>query len=175
MAARNFETCIQHILKEEGGYVNDPRDPGGETNYGITRATARNFGYQGSMLRIPLDTVRSIYRKGFWDAIRADELPSGLDLCLFDYGVNSGPATAVRKLQGAIGRPPTGKLNDGDLRLISTHPTVELISEYCALRMSFLRRLKTWPVFGKGWTARVARVKLLALKLAGNPLEESKQ
>lgn len=153
MAANNYAACLTKVLRYEGGYVNDPRDPGGATNYGITIATARANGYTGSMRAIPMDLVRSIYRKKYWDVVSGDALPAGLDLCVFDYAVNSGPARAKKAL-AAIG--------SGADR--------ERIHRYCGARLAFLHGLKTWATFGKGWGSRVADVEATALKMNAVPV-----
>jgi len=149
MAASNYNACLAKILKYEGGYVNDPHDPGGETNYGITVAVARACGYHGDMHAIPMDLVRSIYRKNYWDVVNGDGLPAGLDLCVFDYAVNSGPGRA---------NPARRTLAAGTVR--------EQINAYCDIRLAFLQRLKTWPRYGKGWGRRVADVRATALQMA---------
>jgi lysozyme family protein len=158
MAASNYAACLTKILRYEGGYVNDPHDPGGETNYGITVAVARANGYQGSMRSIPMDLVKSIYRKRYWDVVHGDSLPAGLDLCVFDYAVNSGPGRANPLLTqvNAVGGS-----------------TADRINRYCAARLAFLQRLATWSRYGKGWSSRVADVKATALKMAAAPLPDS--
>jgi len=100
-----FKTALAHTLKHEGGYVNHPNDPGGETNYGITKRVAVAFGYIGSMKDIPMATVEAIYRKNYWDAMQLDEFPVGSEhICaeLFDSAVNAGVSRAVRWLQASL-------------------------------------------------------------------------
>lgn len=152
MAAANYGACLKEILKHEGGYVNDPRDPGGETNYGITVAVARAFGYDGPMKTIPMSLVEKIYRESYWNTpyYKCDALASGVDLAVFDFGINSGPARAVKGLKASIG---------GD--------SADTIARICEYRMKFLQGLRTWPTFGRGWTRRVDNVRAVSLKLAG--------
>lgn len=100
-----FKNALKKTLAHEGGYVNHPDDPGGETNYGITVAVARAFGYTGSMRDIPMATVEAIYKKNYWDALRLDEFPAGTaPICeeLFDSAVNAGVGRAVRWLQASL-------------------------------------------------------------------------
>jgi lysozyme family protein len=157
----NYSACLKIILKNEGGYVNNPKDPGGETNYGITKSTAKANGYTGSMRSIPMSVVEAIYRTKFWvtSKFSGDSLADGVDLAWFDYGVNSGPARANTALNSVIGGDP-----------------VDTIKKLCASRTTFLKHLKTWVTFGKGWGRRVAEVEATAVKMAlaakGKPSEE---
>ncbi len=141
MAADNYRACLDHVLRSEGGYVNHPKDPGGETKYGITRRTARAHGYHGSMRTIPMSVVEGIYRKGFWDAIKGDSLPAGLDLAVFDFAVNSGPSRAKHFAA-----------------TLQSLPVDEAISELCHRRLAWLKTRKTWRTFGRGWKRRVLSV-----------------
>lgn len=158
MSASNYPACLAKILRYEGGYVDDPHDPGGETNYGITIATARASGYSGSMRAIPMDTVKQVYKKEFWDKIGGDALPPGLDLCVFDYAVNSG-----------VGRAKPA--------LAEVHGTLEdKINQYCDGRLAFMKRAKNrktgellWSRYGSGWSKRVADVRATALTMAKAP------
>jgi lysozyme family protein len=148
MAIGNFERCLREVLHHEGGYVNDPQDPGGETNYGVTKRTARAHGYNGSMKSIPMSVVERIYRVGFWDGIKADHLPSGLDLAVFDFAVNSGPSRAR-----------------SFLLMLDKQDTSAAIRQLCMKRLAWLKTLKTFRRFGKGWTRRVESVQAEALKM----------
>lgn len=158
MSASNYSACLKEILRNEGGYVNNPKDPGGETNYGITIATARANGYTGSMRTIPMSVVEAIYRKKFWKSAQGncDDLPAGVDLVVFDYAVNSGPGRAWQFYKANKAATPA-----------------DTISKLCAARLAFLRSLKTWPTFGKGWSTRVAHVRALAMKMAAAPQQEA--
>lgn len=152
MAASNFAASLKLVLKHEGGYANDPNDNGGETNYGITHATARAHGYRGSMRDIPMSTVHAIYKQSYWDALKCDNHPAGLDYCIFDYGVNSGVGRARKVLAS----------------LAPKHSNVgDLIVAICDERMAFLRRLSDWKHYGKGWSARVSGVRKAALAMVG--------
>lgn len=99
----NFEKAITKTLKLEGGYVNDPDDPGGATRYGITEATARAHGYAGDMRELPLETAKNIYKKSYWNVTRLDEFPSQLLAeNVFDCNVNCGPRVGGRLLQECL-------------------------------------------------------------------------
>lgn len=145
----NFPKCLSNVLKHEGGYVNNPKDPGGETNFGVTKAVARSYGYQGSMHNIPMALVQRVYRDGYWDKIDAEALPAGLDNAAFDYAVNSGPAKAR-----------TG------LSKVSKLSTVPAIKRLCSDRLGFLQGLSTFRTFGKGWTRRVTAVEAQSIRMA---------
>lgn len=99
----DFEKAVQKTLSLEGGYVNDPADPGGATKYGITEATARAHGYTGDMRELPLEKAKEIYKKSYWDVARLDEFPSQLLAeNVFDCNVNCGARVGGRLLQEAL-------------------------------------------------------------------------
>ena len=172
----NFDAALAAVLKHEGGYVDHPQDPGGATNKGITLATFRRYvkpdGTKADLKRLTSEQAGIVYRRQYWDAVLGAELPSGIDYAVFDFGVNSGPARAVRELQKLIGAKVDGVVGPQTLAACRAADPAELIDDYCAVRFAYLQRLKTWPTFGKGWTSRVAGVRTLALKMAaGAPLE----
>lgn len=162
----NFETSLRYVLAHEGGYVNDPDDAGGATNRGITQKT-----YDGHRRRkgLPIRAVRGItpaevaeiYRDQYWVPIRGDQLPSGVDYAVFDYGVNSGVSRAIKHLQEVLGVKVDGVIGELTLAAIEEREPVELIEAYVERRMRFLRGIKSssgqggWKKFGKGWTRRV--------------------
>ncbi len=159
MAASNYETCLKHVLRHEGGYVNHPSDPGGETNFGITVAVARENGYAGPMKSIPMNTVKRIYRARYWDALRCDDLPAGVDYAVFDYGVNSGIGRSAKVLQRTLGIPDDGRVGPETIDAVNKCDAFDLVERLCDERLAFLKRLVTWPTFGKGWARRVAEVR----------------
>lgn len=166
----NFEASLRAVLKHEGGYVDHPKDPGGATNKGITLATFRRHvkrdGTKADLRKLTVDQAAIVYRKQYWDAVLGAELPSGLDYAVFDFGVNSGPARAVRELQKLIGAKVDGLVGPQTLAAVRTANIDELIDDLCARRLAYVRSLKTWPTFGKGWTSRIAGVRKLALAMA---------
>lgn len=173
MAARNFDFALAHVLQFEGGFVNHPLDPGGATNLGITRATlARSRGRPVTVAHVRALTrseAASIYRRFYWNAVRADDLPGGLDLAVFDLAVNAGPARAARLLQRALGVSADGAIGSTTLAAARAANPAEAIAALTRARLGFLHRLSTWRVFGRGWSRRVAAIERASLALAGAP------
>lgn len=167
---QNFAASLRCVLSVEGGFVDDSHDPGGRTNHGITQATfdawLRVHGDAARDVRtITPDEMSAIYRQNYWDAIAGDELPPGVDLATFDYAVNSGIARAAISLQEIVGAAPDGKIGPLTLAAIAKERPVFLITKLCAIRLGFLKRLSTWPRFGKGWTSRVNTVEQAAMNM----------
>jgi lysozyme family protein len=169
-----FDLRLPVVLLHEGGFVQHPQDPGGATKFGITRETLARF--RGTPVTV--EDVRSlttaeaaaIYRRLYWDPIRGDELPAGVDLAVFDFTVNSGPSRAVRTLQGALGVPQDGIIGPVTLAAAQVADPVALIRHLSRDRLRFLSRLAIWPVFGRGWRRRVLAVEQEAIRLAhSNP------
>lgn len=138
---RNFKRALGFTLKFEGGYVNHPADPGGHTNKGITLATYRRYkpgATVADLKKIPMTMVERIYKDGYWDEVKAGSLEDGVDGATFDYGVNSGPATARKNLLKVVGGS-----------------AAETVKKLCARRLSIYQTFKHWKSFGKGWTRRI--------------------
>lgn len=152
----NFKDSLKVLLMHEGGYVNHPSDPGGETNYGITKRTAIAFGYEGSMKDIPMSLVETIYKKAYWDEIKADLLPDEVRHHVFDAAVNSGPIRAVKWLQQAVGVEADGFIGQRTINAINALPAQNVVKKFSSLRLKYLTSLPTFPTFGKGWVNRVA-------------------
>jgi len=171
-----FEDALSLVLVHEGGYVNHPRDPGGATNKGITWRTyaawrrSRNLEPQSVKL-ITDEEVAAIYKQQYWDAVRADDLPAGLDYAVFDFAVNSGPARATKFLQRILGVQADGNIGVLTLRAANSHRNVEIvIKQLCDNRLAWLRKLSHFNTFGKGWTRRVTEVKAKAVAMAHSTL-----
>lgn len=166
----NFDVSMRQILKHEGGYVDHPRDPGGATNLGITRATLAEYrGRTVSKQEVRELTVAeaiAIYRSRYANAIRYDDLPSGLDHVTLDPAINSGPKRGSQWLQKGLGVKADGKIGKDTLAAARGSNVPQVIQRACAARMGFLRGLKTWGDFGKGWSRRVAEVEAFSMKLA---------
>jgi len=166
----NFGQSLKEVLKHEGGFVDHPKDPGGATNKGITIATFRKWMGKDSTVeqlkRITDDQVAHIYRKAYWNAVKGDDLPSGIDYAVFDFGVNSGPTRAIKYLQTVLGVASDGKIGPATLNAARAADPVRVINELCDRRMAFLKALSTFSTFGKGWTARVAGVRSKAISMA---------
>lgn len=171
MASSNFDACLRRLLAHEGGYSNHPSDPGGPTNFGITLADYRRYVKPGAtaadVRAMQVGEAVAIYRAKYWDAMRCDELPAGIDDTAFDYCVNSGLGRSGKVLRRVLG------LADGDwhvtadvLAALRRRAASDVITAINDERLRFLRSLKTWPVFGAGWSRRVAEVRAFSLTLA---------
>jgi lysozyme family protein len=157
---KNYHAIHEATLVYEGGYVNHPDDPGGATNFGVTQAVydayRKRTGWTPRPVReITSEEVSSIYRSQYWDRIMGDALPSGPDHAIYDFAVNSGVSRAIKFTQRIVGVKQDGAMGNVTLAAIKGYDPVALVQELCEARMSFLRRLKHWPTFRKGWTRRV--------------------
>jgi uncharacterized protein (TIGR02594 family) len=172
MAASTYDDALRRLLVHEGGYSNHPSDPGGPTNFGITIADYRAYvkpdATADDVRNMTVDDAKRIYRKRYWDAQRCDELPAGVDYSLFDYGVNSGIGRSGKVLRRVVGVPDnTSAFTDQVLAYARVRDPKVLVAAVCDERLAFLKSLRTWPVFGRGWGTRVAEVKAVSLALAG--------
>lgn len=165
----NFNLSLNFLLKSEGGFVNDPRDSGGMTNLGVTKQVWQEWvGHDVSekeMLSLSLLMVSPLYKRKYWDACKADDLIAGLDYCVFDTAVNAGVGRAIKLLQSSVGAVPDGAIGNETYTLIKKAETdpKRIIELFCAKRLEFMATLKSFPVFGKGWSNRIADVKKNAL------------
>ena len=170
---QNFAASLALVLKSEGGFVNDPRDPGGATNMGITRQTLAAWRHIVPWQALPVvavellsrDEAADIYKAEYWDRIDGDALPAGVDYAVFDFAVNSGWPKAAMTLQGIVGVAEDGKIGPITLAAIAKERPTFLIPKLCAMRLGFLRKLSTWPHFGAGWTNRVNQVDIDAMNM----------
>nr|DAI36115.1 MAG TPA: Lysozyme [Caudoviricetes sp.] len=170
MAKDNFPQALRLVLADEGGVSNHPADRGGLTNKGITQATYDAWrelhGRPSRSVRaIEHAEVDAIYREQFANKILFDKLPLGLDYALFDFAVNSGASRAVRFLQRIIKVRADGSLGARTLAALAEADIERVITSLCEERLRFLKRLKTWKHFGKGWEKRVNRVEKNALAM----------
>jgi lysozyme family protein len=176
-----FERCVAEVLRHEGGFAQHPSDPGGATKYGITRATLSRWrGRDASVDDVRALTeaeAREIYLARYWNVLRCDELPLGVDLAVFDWGVNSGPARAARALQRLVGATVDGVIGRETIRAALRADSRATIDALCDDRLAWLRGLETWETFGVGWSRRVEAVRAAALAMArqGLPLAEAAQ
>jgi lysozyme family protein len=162
LTASNREASIRKTLTYEGGYTNDPRDPGGATNWGITIHDARLYwktdATHADVRSMPISVAIDIYRQKYWAKIGADDRPTGPDFAEFDLGVNSG-----------VGRVFSWRPSWEHLAPVAA------VKACCAKRLSFLHALRTWSAFGKGWGRRVADVEATGVRMAlgaqGKPIE----
>jgi lysozyme family protein len=171
MAVASYDVALTRLLRDEGGYTDHPSDLGGPTNFGITLADARRY-WKGNATAddvrgLPQSVARKIYRKRYWNALRCDELPAGVDYAVFDYGVNSGIGRAGKVLRCVLKLSDRSSVvSDDVIAAAEARAASDLVIAICAERLSFLRALKTFPVFGRGWTARVNGVRATALAMA---------
>ena len=165
----NFDDCLALTLRVEGGFSDQPADPGGATNMGITRATLAGVrGHAVSKADVRALTrveAAGIYRSIYWRAVRGDELPDGVDAVMFDHAVNSGPKAAIRTLQGALGFKQDGVLTRRCVDAAQSSDHAALVRSLCTARLNFLRRLSTWLVFRRGWMARMETLEQTALAM----------
>ena len=175
MAKGNFEACALITLGYEGGYSNDRRDPGnwtgGKVGIGVLKGTnmgiAANTYPNLDIKNLKKADVLPLYKGRYWDGVRGDDLPFGVDLAVYDYGVNSGPSRGVKALQKAVGATVDGKMgNDTIVKAArAASDGKRVIQAICAGRMSFLRGLSTWATFKGGWSKRVANVEARAVSM----------
>jgi lysozyme family protein len=169
----NFDTCLAFTLREEGGYVDDPADPGGATNMGITLATYRQWSDDSALgptqvQNMTKRTARAIYRSLYWNPLRADALPAGVDLSVFDMGVNAGIWESARLLQRALGF--TGEEVDGcigpeTLGAAAKCDPRSLVNELADRQTTYYRSLVDFPTFGTGWLSRTKARREAALSM----------
>ena len=171
----NFAKCLPEILRHEGGWADHPSDPGGATMKGITIGTYRQWKgravTKAELRAISDEEVAAIYKRNYWDKVRGDDLPAGLDLVAFDAAVNSGPARGARWLQTALGVAADGKIGPKTIAAAEAADAATAINRALDVRLSFLKAAKNkgkplWPTFGKGWGRRVSDVRKVALGMA---------
>lgn len=160
-----FGQALAKVLLSEGGYSNDFRDNGGETNFGITHLVYDAWRHtHGEPLQsvklISPEEVAGIYRANYWNAVQGDHLPAGVSYVVFDGAVNSGVSQSIKWLQRAVGAADDGQIGPKTIAAVGAFGDADaLIDAICDQRLKFLQSLKTWPHFGKGWGARVASVR----------------
>lgn len=164
MTTEGFARSMPHVLVYEGGKVDHPKDPGGRTNQGVIQRVydsyRRKIGQPQRDVYLMTNTERdAIYKTQYWDAIRGNDLPAGVDFVVFDGAVNSGPKQSVKWLQRALGVQADGVLGMITMDALESYANHDaLIAAIIDRREAFLRALKTFPTFGKGWMARLASV-----------------
>lgn len=150
-----FDEAFDRLLGHEGGYTNDKHDSGGETNWGITIAEARRHGYSGPMIDLPRSFAKQIYKDDYWD-ILGDNVHPAIKFQAFDFGVNAGVGTSIRKLQAAIGVADDGRWGPVSAAKLASMDVNDVLMRFAAHRLFFYTSLAKWPYFGKGWTRRIA-------------------
>lgn len=152
----NFTQIFNRLIGHEGGYVNDPRDPGGETNWGITKRTAQANGYQGSMREMTREQAYKIYYSAFWLRYQCDKMPEAVAYQFFDAAVNHGLGNASRMLQRSVNVADDGIIGNMTIAAIKKMAISDVIMRLNAERLEFYCKLSTFATFGKGWVRRVA-------------------
>ena len=155
---KNFQKCLEMLLHHEGGFVNHPQDPGGMTNLGVTKAVYDRWigreATKSEMMDLKPDDVAPIYKKNYWDRVRGDDLPSGVDWCAFDWAVNSGSGRPAKAIQRAVGAAADGAIGPMTLQAIMNHEPKMIIESVFNQRQKFYESLRTFETFGRGWTRR---------------------
>ena len=163
---KNFESALKAVLHHEGGFSNHVADPGGMTNLGVTKKVWEEWvGHpvdEKAMRALTPAAVAPMYKAKYWDKIRGDDLPTGVDYAVFDAAVNSGPGRAAKWLQGCVGVEQDGGIGPKTLAAVAAFDPAELVEDYAKRRLSFLMDLPHWGTFGKGWSRRVAEVQTVA-------------
>jgi len=155
----NFFKSLEMVLHHEGGFVDHPEDPGGATNKGITHKTYAEFLGRpledvNELKNIPDDHVQLIYKRDYWDKVKGDELPSGLDFAVFDWAVNSGPRRAAKYLQKCVGAEQDGAIGPRTMDLVKGKVPEAVIMQLANERDAYYKSLRTYDTFGKGWLRR---------------------
>lgn len=166
----NWQKSFELMLKSEGGYVNNPADPGGMTNLGVTKATWENWvgreSDEAEMRGLTPEKVEPLYKKKYWDAVRGDEIENGgVAYLLFDFAVNAGVGRSIKTLQTAVGVTPDGGFGPMTMAAVQAVDPNELIERFSQAKEDFYRSLNTFATFGKGWLNRVADVKVKATSM----------
>jgi lysozyme family protein len=167
----NFESVLAQVLEHEGGYVNHPSDPGGMTNHGVTKRVWEEWvGHdvdEKIMRGLTVEMVAPLYKAKYWDKVKGDDLPSGVDYVVFDAAVNSGPGRAAKWLQACVGVEQDGGIGPKTLAAVNGFNRFALIDDYAKRRLSFLMDLPHWNTFKGGWSKRVASVQDGAEEMVG--------
>lgn len=167
---RNFARALALVLKSEGGWSDDPQDPGGATMKGVTLANFRRYvkadATKADLKKISNDQLATVYRRFYWDAVLGAELPDGVDYAVFDFAVNSGPDRAAKYLQAVAGVGQDGRIGPATLIAVNAKPAGVVVDALCDARLAFLKKLPTWPRFGRGWSDRVKSVRAQSLLMS---------
>ena len=151
-----FDTLFDRLMKHEGGYANNPADPGGETMWGVTKRVAREYGYTGAMRQLPKATAQQIADKLYWQAIQGDKLDRAIAWQLVDAAYNHGNRNAVKMLQRAVGVADDGIIGNVTISAVNAMDKNDVLFKFNAERIEFFCNIGTFNVFGKGWMRRVA-------------------
>lgn len=163
MPNNNFDIAVEIILKHEGGYVNHPNDPGGETNYGISKRAYPDL----DIANLTKEDATAIYKRDYWDRISGDDLPFAVGIVVVDYAVNSGVSRASKALQLAVGATSDGVIGPMTIEAVRAHSEQDIVKKVTHLRQQFVRGLLTYETFKNGWERRIEETKEFALQHLG--------
>lgn len=164
MTSPGFSVAIDRILSHEGGYTAGANDPGGETNFGLSKRSYPNLDIKN----LTRDKAVAIYKRDFWDKINGNSLPFGIAFQVLDFAVNSGIRTAIKSLQRAINVDDDGSFGPASMAALAANPYADTVMRLISDRLSFMAGLSTWKTFGQGWARRIAG----NLIYAGNDIEK---
>jgi len=166
----NFDKCLAMLLEHEGGYVNSKHDRGGMTNLGVTKRVYDEWigreSTEQEMRDLTPDDVAPIYKKNYWDRVKGDQLPSGVDWCAFDWAVNSGSGRPAKAIQRAVGATQDGAIGNQTLGLVSEKDPEFIIDYVYTVRQAFYESLDDFKHFGRGWSRRNTETLHQAMKMA---------
>jgi len=150
----SFDQAFASLQASEGGYSNNPADPGQETMYGITAVVARRWGYAGAMRELPQSTARQIAKSEYWDRYQCDQFGDAVGFAVFDAAYNGG--APAQWLQQAAGATVDGNIGAKTIAAVRAADPMRIVMRFTALRILYLAELNTWPTFGRGWANRMA-------------------
>lgn len=158
-----FDRVFELLIGHEGGYVNDPRDPGGETKFGISKRAYPLCDIAG----LTIVDAKAIYRKDYWDPIKGDSLPPSVAFVVFDAAVNNGVRRASEWLQTAVGAATDGVIGQNTIARVKKRFPEDVVTDFCATRLRFMVHLATWNDFAGGWSRRLVKIPYEAAKNFG--------
>ena len=169
-ASQRFNACVKLVLQDEGGDDSDPRDPGGRTSRGITQSDWNDWlrthpSLPSDVFQAPQDQIVAIYHENYWNKLSCYNLPAGVDYVVFDYGVLSGIGRSAKVLQGFVGAAVDGEIGPETIGATANADLPTLINQISDERIALMKQSPVWSVFGRGWTARVERVRAASLAM----------
>lgn len=151
-----FDKIFERLMKHEGGYVNHPNDPGGETMWGVTKRVANEHGYWDDMRKLPKALAKQITEKSYYKAVKGDQLDRLIAWQLTDAAYNHGNRQAVKFLQRAVGASDDGLIGPRTLAAVEAMDKNDVVLLFNAERLEFYTNLRIWQTFSKGWARRIA-------------------
>lgn len=155
MTARVWDNAFDLLMSVEGGYVNDPKDKGGETKYGISKKSYPNE----DIANLTIDRAKKIYKRDYWDRCKCDSIPDCLSVALFDFAVHSGTKLAIKKLQESLGVKSDGIIGNQTIGAANRIPSNRVLNDYFWRRIIYLIKLKDFKTYGSGWGNRLDKVR----------------